>query len=142
MTAANPPASAGRASTSRSAVPARARTLAAQLAALFECDQRIVGRLNDAQRRLLAANDRLCLAPSATLGLDDVHWQVHRAFCAYQSACEERRQLAIDVGELSWQLTDALTTAGYTAEQARSANVHQLAAGTWRVADNTKESER
>ncbi|HEY2202247.1 MAG TPA: hypothetical protein VGH56_10165 [Solirubrobacteraceae bacterium] len=43
---------------------------------------------------------------------------------------EQRRQLAVEVGELAQQLTDALTSAGYTSEQARSANVDQLAAGT------------
>jgi hypothetical protein len=161
-----------------SPVPARVRALAAQLATLFETDQEIVERLNDAQHRLAAANERLWsgLAPdtfsliyqgvapaghshiaklikaatgaggpgpqSAVLqALQDIHWQVHRAFCAYQSACEERRQLAVDVGELSARLTDALTSAGYSPQQARSANVHQLADGTWPAADN-KESKR
>jgi RNA-directed DNA polymerase len=36
--------------------------------------------------------------------LQEIHWAVHRGFWAYQSACEERRQLAVDVGELSQQL--------------------------------------
>jgi len=125
------------------AVPARARALAAQLAVLFERDQEIVGQLNAAQQRLTAANDRLWSPPSALLGaLHDVHWQVDRAFCAYQQACEQRRQLAVDVGELSQQLTDALTAAGYRPEHARSANVHELAAGTWQATEGEKESER
>src|ERR1700751_3431723 len=49
------------------AVPARARELAARLSALFERDCLIVGRLNDAQRRLREANERLWsgLAPDA-----------------------------------------------------------------------------
>ena len=48
-------------------VPARARALAARLSALFERDVEIVGRLNDAQNRLRAANERLWsgLAPDA-----------------------------------------------------------------------------
>jgi hypothetical protein len=48
-------------------VPARARELAARLAALFERDVEIVGRLNDAQSRLRDANERLWsgLAPDA-----------------------------------------------------------------------------
>jgi len=65
--------------------------------------------------------------------LQDAHWQVHRGFCQYQSACEERRQLAFEVGELSQQLTDALTSAGFSADDARNADVHQLAAGIWRT---------
>ena len=51
-------------------VSAHARQLAARLSALFEHDSLIVGRLNDAQRRLSLANERLWsgLAPDA-LGL-------------------------------------------------------------------------
>jgi hypothetical protein len=50
-----------------------------------------------------------------------------RAFCEYQSACEERRQLAVEVGELAVQLTDALCAAGFDRQDARRADVHQLA---------------
>ncbi|MGO9900101.1 MAG: hypothetical protein ACLP0J_10505 [Solirubrobacteraceae bacterium] len=48
-------------------MPAHARELAARLSALFERDVEIVGRLNDAQRRLRGANERLCsgLSPDA-----------------------------------------------------------------------------
>jgi hypothetical protein len=70
-----------------------------------------------------------------------IHQQVHRAFCAYQQASEQRRQLAVDVGELSQQLTDALTAAGYRPEHAREANVHELAADTWQPTEG-KENER
>jgi hypothetical protein len=151
-------------------VPARARQLASRLAALFESDSRIAVRLNDAQRRLRSANERLWsgLHPDA-LGLvyDDadgvaigqgtnsiagrmtdalrvggrerelesavlealqqIHWTIHRAFVDYQSACEERRRLAVDVGELSQQLTEALCEAGWPEQAARSADVHELA---------------
>ena len=62
--------------------------------------------------------------------LKQAHWQIHRAFCQYQSTSEERRQLAFDVGELSQQLTHALCTAGWNADQAQNANVHQLALTT------------
>jgi hypothetical protein len=68
-----------------------------------------------------AAKDRILDA------LQHVHWQVHRAFCAYQHASEQRRQLAVDVGEYSQQLTQALCAAGWSAQEARQANVHQLA---------------
>lgn len=60
-------------------------------------------------------------------GLQQAHWRIHRAFHDYQSACEERRQLAVDVGELSQQLTAELASAGWPAEAARGADVHELA---------------
>ena len=67
-------------------------------------------------------------ANSAMLeALQHVRGTIHRAFCRYQFACEERRQLAIEVGELSQQLTDALRAAGWSAQQAQQANVHELA---------------
>lgn len=121
------------------AVPADARALAAGLAALFETDSEIVSALSDAHHLLVRANDRLRSAPAADpLRL---HEQIRRAFCAYQQACEQRRQLAVDVGELSQQLTDTLTTVGYSRRQARCANVHELATGTWRPTE-AKENER
>jgi hypothetical protein len=142
-------------------VPALARELAARLSVLFERDIEIVERLNDAQRRLREANERLwsglspdafgliyddaavaaagssevaalmngaCDAESAVLGaLGQIHWSIHRGFCEYQSACEERRQLAVEVGELSQQLTDVLCGVGFSEDDARQANVHELA---------------
>lgn len=122
------------------AVPARARALAARLAGLFETDQEIVVRLNGAHHRLAGANDRLRSDPAADPLR--VHQQIDRAFWAYQQACEQRRQLAVDVGELSARLTDALTAAGYHPEHARSANVHELAAGAWQATEAGKQSQR
>ncbi len=87
------------------AVPTRARVIAARLAGLFEADQKIVVALNDAHRLLAAANDQLRTDP--VVDRLSVHGQIHRPFCAYQHASEQRRQLAVDVGELSQQLTDA-----------------------------------
>jgi hypothetical protein len=69
----------------------------------------------------LAANSAMLDA------LHHVRWTIHQAFCRYQYACEERRQLAVEVGELSQQLTDTLSAAGWSAPQARQANVHELA---------------
>jgi hypothetical protein len=69
----------------------------------------------------LAANSAMLEA------LQHVRWTIHRAFCRYQVACEERRQLAVEVGELSHQLTNALCAVGWSAPQARQANVHELA---------------
>jgi hypothetical protein len=60
--------------------------------------------------------------------LQQTHWAIHRAFIDYQTACEERRQLAVDVGELGQQLTEALTAAGWSTDAARSASVRELAA--------------
>jgi hypothetical protein len=62
--------------------------------------------------------------------LQETHWTIHRAFCECQSACEERRQLAADVGETIRQFVDALVSAGWAEDQARNANVHQLARTT------------
>jgi hypothetical protein len=149
---------------SRRVVPASARGLAARLSALFERDVEIVGRLNDAQRRLYDANERLwsglsrdtfgliydgsapvgvsqivaLMADACRAGGSDINaaalyvlWETHGAirsgFHAYQAACEERRQLAFEVGELSRQLTDALCAAGWSADEAQSADVHELA---------------
>jgi len=71
-----------------------------------------------------------------------VHEQIHRAFFDYQQKSEQRRQLAVDVGELTQQLADALTAAGYHPQHAQTANVHELAAGTWRPTDLAKENAR
>jgi hypothetical protein len=60
--------------------------------------------------------------------LQQTHWTIHRAFCAYQSACEERRGLAAEVGETIREFLDALLAAGWTEDEARNANVHELAA--------------
>jgi hypothetical protein len=121
------------------AVPARARALATRLAVLFEADQQIVIRLAGAHHRLAGANDQLRAA--AAVDRFAVHEQIHLAFCAYQQASEQRRQLAVDVGELSQQLADVLTAAGHSPQQARSANVHELAAGTWQPTQE-KETQR
>ena len=139
--------------------PARARELAARLSALFERDVEIAWRLNDAQRRLREANERLWSGLSsdafgliydgaasagqsaiaalmsgrpesqtAVLGaLQQTHWTIDRAFHDYQSTCEERRQLAVEVGELAVQLTEALCAIGWSEEDARAADVHELA---------------
>jgi hypothetical protein len=151
-------------SASGCAVPTPACELAARLSVLFERDVEIVQRLNDAQRRLHDANERLWsgVSPDAfglvydgaavagtssvaalmagerraggpdaeasvPCALQETHWAIHRSFCAYQSACEQRRQLAVEVGELAQQLTDALCAAGWTEQEARRADVHQLA---------------
>jgi hypothetical protein len=108
------------------AVPAHARELAARLSALFQHDVEIVKQLNDAHHRLAHANEQLYAGPILDAP-QQIHWQIHHAFCTYQHACEQRRQLAIELGEHSQQLIDALCAAGWSAQQARQTNVHQLA---------------
>jgi len=61
--------------------------------------------------------------------VQEIHWTIHRAFVEYQSAAQERRQLAVDVGELAQQLTDTLTAACWAEQEARDANVNELAEG-------------
>lgn len=138
--------------------PERARKLASQLDGLFAHDAALAERLNAAQQRLHAANDRLWrgLHPdglravydedpavvevacaghrSEVLGAADslaavqqVHWSIGRAFTDYQTAAEQRRRLAAETGEVIRQFVDSLVAAGWREEQARNANVHELA---------------
>ena len=66
----------------------------------------------------------------AMLGvLERVYWTIGRAFVDYQRAYEERRRLAVDVGELAQQLIEVLCAAGWSEQAARSADVHELAIG-------------
>jgi hypothetical protein len=140
------------------AVPDLARNVAVQFDALFRQDALLARRLNEAQQRLQAANDRLWWgahpdglaalygedpgavdiafaehhsevlgAPDPLAAVQQVHWQIHSALNAYQSAAEERRQLAANIGELIRQLVDALALAGWSEQEARDASVHQLA---------------
>jgi hypothetical protein len=59
--------------------------------------------------------------------LQQIHATIHGALHQYQDACEERRQLAVEVGEYSQQLTEVLCAVGWSADQARAANVDELA---------------
>jgi hypothetical protein len=78
--------------------PAHARALAGRLAERFRHDASVCERLNDAQQRLREANGRLWsgLHPD---GLAAVHWDRPGALAA--DTAEERRRLAVDVGELA-----------------------------------------
>lgn len=65
---------------------------------------------------------------TAMLGvLEQAHWTIGRAFVDYQRAYEERRRLAVDVGELAQQLIEVLCAAGWSEDGARTADVHELA---------------
>jgi hypothetical protein len=137
-------------------VSAAAREIARQLDALFQRDADLAERLNDAQRRLTTASEQLWngLHPDglAALGYDHadileslagrsevlaadsplaqvqrVRWQIHHAFGDYQSLCEERRQLAAEVGELTDGLIRALRPLGWSEAAVRAANIPMLA---------------
>ncbi len=62
-----------------------------------------------------------------------VHWQIHRAHCDRQQVAEDRRCLAADIGEVVRTFLDELMAAGWSEEEARTANVHELAGSPrWR----------
>jgi len=109
------------------------RVLADVLAALFERDRELAGEMNAAQRRLLGANEQVKAVTegSAGRGLADT---VRGAFVAYQHAAEDRRGLGADVGEAVVRLVDAMTAAGYSEQQARTADVWALRDGIYRPA--------
>jgi hypothetical protein len=65
--------------------------------------------------------------PDPLAAVQQVHWQIRKAFVEYQTAAEERRQLAAYTGETIREFVDALVAAGWTEQQARNADVHQLA---------------
>jgi hypothetical protein len=72
--------------------------------------------------------DGVGAAETAVLAvLQQIHWSIHRGFCEYRSACEERRQLAVDVGEITARFVEVLCGAGFSEDEARAANVHELA---------------
>jgi hypothetical protein len=84
----------------------------------------IAGVMIDALR---AGGDEVDVETEVLLTLQQTHWGIHRAFVEYRTLCEERRQLAVRVGELGQQLEDALTAAGWSIDAARGVNVHELA---------------
>ena len=86
-----------------------------------------IGRAGSSQIAALMM-DNARDAETAVLGaLQQIHWSIHRGFCEYQSGCEERRQLAVDVGEITAKFIEVLCGAGFSEDDARAANVHELA---------------
>lgn len=85
----------------------------------------VAGRMIDA---LGTGDGERQLETVVLAALQRAHWTIHRAFVDYQTASEERRQLAVDAGEVAQQLADALSAVGWPADMARRANVHELAA--------------
>lgn len=62
-------------------------------------------------------------------GVQEVHWEIHRAMIDYQNAAEDRRHLAGEIGEAIARFVDALINAGWTRHDAENANVDELAEG-------------
>ena len=65
-------------------------------------------------------------APDPLVRIQEVRWTIHRAHADYQAACEERRQLAADIGELIARFVNALVDAGWSEDEARNADVRQV----------------
>ncbi len=97
---------------------------AAHAAAVAHGASAVAGWMIDAFR---AGGGEGEVATAVVSALRQAQWTIHSAFVDYQSAREERRRLAVCVGELSVQLTEALCAAGWSAQAARDANVHELA---------------
>ena len=75
------------------------------------------------------------LESSDVLGeLQKVHWEIHRAYCEYQEIGEDRRHLAGEIGEQIAAMVAELVAGGFSEEEARNVDVHQLAS-TGRVTD-------
>jgi len=85
----------------------------------------IAGAMLDALRSGLPAAE----VEAAVLGgLQEAHWAIHRAFWDYQRLGEDRRHLAAVLGELIAGLVSGLVAAGWTEDEARTADVRQLTA--------------
>jgi hypothetical protein len=59
--------------------------------------------------------------------VQEIHWTIHRAFSEYQRIGEDRRHLAAEIGELIAEMVVELVAAGWSEEQARTADVRSLA---------------
>ncbi len=96
---------------------------------VYEGGSVITGRMIDALHAgLPAAEVEAAVLP----GLQEAHWTIHRAFSDYQSISEDRRHLAAEIGELIAQLVAELVAVGWSEDQARNADVHQLVAAAAR----------
>jgi hypothetical protein len=61
--------------------------------------------------------------------IQEVFWEIHRGFSGYQHAAEDRRMLAADIGEQISGLVAELQAAGWSEQEARDADVRELAQG-------------
>lgn len=138
--------------------PPGTQQIGSDLRALFTQDQALAVALNDALDRHRGAIDQLTtglsaealrniygpagpdlglsgrkpavlLADSPVSALEDVARDARTALYDYMRISDDRRVLAVDVGELTARLVQVLTAAGLSEQQARHANVDQLADG-------------
>jgi len=92
-------------------------------AAIGEGSSVIAGLASDAIRfEHIVVEAEAALLPK----LQEVHWTIHRAFSEHQRVGEDRRHLAAEIGELIAAFVSELVAAGWSEEQARTADVHQL----------------
>jgi len=96
---------------------------------VYEGSSVITGRMIDALRAGLPAAE---IEAAVLPGLQEAHWAIHRAFSDYQSISEDRRHLAAEIGELIAQLVAELVAVGWSEDQARNADVRELATASAR----------
>jgi hypothetical protein len=77
--------------------------------------------------RLPRTAPRCSARPDPLVAVQQVHWSIRSAIHDYQATAEERRQLAAEIGELIREFVDAPVAAGWTEQEARNTNVHDLA---------------
>ena len=93
-------------------------------AAVGEGSSVIAGLASDAIRfEHTVAEAEAALLPK----LQEVHWTIHRAFSEHQRISGDRRHLAAEIGELIAAFVAELVAAGWSEDEARQADVHQLA---------------
>jgi hypothetical protein len=112
-------------------VSPRAAVLADVLAALFEHDCELAGKLNAAQQRLMDAG---------WLAGREIADAIHHAFTDYQTVAEHRRRVGADVGETTALLMDAMRQSGFTEDQARQTDVWALRDGVYRPASAKRDT--
>ena len=77
----------------------------------------------------LDSGSEVLSSPDPLGAIQEVFWEIHRAFNGYQHAAEDRRVLASEIGELIRGLITELQSVGWDEQEARNANVRELAQG-------------
>jgi hypothetical protein len=77
----------------------------------------------------LDSGSEVLSSPDPLGAIQEVFWEIHRAFNGYQHAAEDRRMLASEIGELIRGLITELQSVGWDEQEARNANVRELAQG-------------
>jgi hypothetical protein len=95
------------------------RAAARRLVGHLDRDHELSDMLTAAQRQLLAATD-----PTDNRAVGE-------ALRDYRHLAERRRQLAVEAGRAEATLTTAMRAAGFSAQQARTADVRALSAGRY-----------